>query len=352
MAIAVSKFRWSPDCVFWLNLVALLPLFGAFRYSTEVLSAAASPNVGRVWDSTLGAFNLDLAIAFIGIWRGQLIFAKSYIVGKVVASTLWSTGVCFVASGVRSAESSFDETMSHTLGNLLATAMVPFAILSVFPQTENHPPSTSSVLIISRGSSVVFLTIYSFYQLFRHKTHTAFFDPELFVDSQDEESSQQRRRPSSDIRDLGGWVTSVTIIGAATLGYVCSTLALRSMHESTSLTEEVVGFCLIPLLGEISEITKLSRFAYRDRVDFALEKAAGLAVQTMLFIGPLLCLFSWSLGQAMTFRLDLLELASLMASIYLFNGILRDGKSNYLEGALCLGLYAIETLALVVRSRK
>lgn len=62
MAIAVSKFRWSPDCVFWLNLVALLPLFGAFRYSTEVLSAAASPNVGRVWDSTLGAFNLDLAV--------------------------------------------------------------------------------------------------------------------------------------------------------------------------------------------------------------------------------------------------------------------------------------------------
>lgn len=128
------------------------------------------------------------------------------------------------------------------------------------------------------------------------------------------------------------------MLGTAILAYFCA-LPLLSAPESESVPSKIfTGFCLLPLLAEIAEITRICRLAWIDRMEDVLEAAAGTSIQMALFVAPLLCLLGWCLGQPMTLSLTLLEVVSYGGSVWIFGYLIQDGKSNYIEGMMSIGL--------------
>lgn len=64
-------------------------------------------------------------------------------------------------------------------------------------------------------------------------------------------------------------------------------------------------------------------------------------MQIALLVTPVMVIVGWILGQAMTLRFLTFETVIFFVSTYLSYLVVADGKSNYLEGAMLLGLYAI-----------
>jgi hypothetical protein len=61
-ALMLDPVSLSISTAFWLNFLALLPVFGLFRYASEVLSVEAPTFVKLIWDFSLGPFSPDVEV--------------------------------------------------------------------------------------------------------------------------------------------------------------------------------------------------------------------------------------------------------------------------------------------------
>ena len=91
-----------------------------------------------------------------------------------------------------------------------------------------------------------------------------------------------------------------------------------------------------------SRLSSLISFRYRDnQINFALFHCLGPSIQTALLNAPLVVLVGWGLGKEMNLNFEIFMVVLLVLSILVVGNFLRDGKSNYMEGGLCVLVYMI-----------
>ena len=71
-----------------------------------------------------------------------------------------------------------------------------------------------------------------------------------------------------------------------------------------------------------------------DLQNFALFHCIGPSIQTALFNAPLVVIVGWFMGKDMDLNFEIFMIVLLVLSILVVGNFLRDGESNYLEGAL------------------
>jgi Ca2+:H+ antiporter len=71
----------------------------------------------------------------------------------------------------------------------------------------------------------------------------------------------------------------------------------------------------------------------------ALAHVLGATIQTSLFNGPLVVLVGWGINKRMDLNFELFNIIVLILAILVVGNFLRDSKSNYLEGSLCVIVY-------------
>lgn len=69
-------------------------------------------------------------------------------------------------------------------------------------------------------------------------------------------------------------------------------------------------------------------------INVALYHCLGPSIQTALFNGPLIVIIAWAIGKPMDLNFEIFMIALLVLSILVVGNFLRDGESNWLEGAL------------------
>jgi Ca2+:H+ antiporter len=69
--------------------------------------------------------------------------------------------------------------------------------------------------------------------------------------------------------------------------------------------------------------------------------AVGSSIQIALFVTPIVVLLGWILKTDMSLYFNLFETASLIATAFVINFLILDGRSNYLEGSLLIAVYVI-----------
>ena len=117
--------------------------------------------------------------------------------------------------------------------------------------------------------------------------------------------------------------------------------AIDPFIASFDLTPFFVGVILIPTIGNLSEHLVAVQLAIKDRVDFSMAVSIGSSLQVALFVAPVLVLLGLLVGQPMDLVFTPLEVASVAVAVGITALIAFDGESNWLEGALLLGVYAI-----------
>lgn len=83
-------------------------------------------------------------------------------------------------------------------------------------------------------------------------------------------------------------------------------------------------------------------------MDLAIGVAIGSSMQIALLVTPFLVILGWAIGQPMTLHFHTFETVTFFVSTYITYLVVADGKSNYLEGAMLLGMYFIIALSFYV----
>ena len=86
--------------------------------------------------------------------------------------------------------------------------------------------------------------------------------------------------------------------------------------------------------------------AMKDKMNLALTIGLESSKQIALFVAPLLVLLGLvfgpnEMGEMMNLDFSLMEVAAVVCSVFIVSSICHDGKTNWFEGALLLGVYAV-----------
>ena len=136
-------------------------------------------------------------------------------------------------------------------------------------------------------------------------------------------------------------------------------------------------------MGNAAEHVTAVIVSYKGKMDLAMGVAIGSSMQIALLVTPALVILGWIIGQPMTLRFETFETVVFFLSVLVVNctfflfclhqtldpgyhaskslysagtladvlsatDLIQDSQSNYLEGAMLLGVYIIMALAFYV----
>jgi Ca2+:H+ antiporter len=111
--------------------------------------------------------------------------------------------------------------------------------------------------------------------------------------------------------------------------------------EERHVPDHFVGLILIPVIEKAAEHLTAIDEAWDNQMNFALAHVLGATLQTALLNAPLVVVVGWGLHKDMSLNFEIFMIVVLIVSILVVGNFLRDAKSNYLEGALCVIVYII-----------
>ncbi len=102
----------------------------------------------------------------------------------------------------------------------------------------------------------------------------------------------------------------------------------------------LIGFIIVPVATSLVELTAAIGHARQNQVDSTLAVTTGSAVQTAMFVAPVLVLVGYIINVPVTLTFGLFVLAIFALVAYLFEVVTQDGETTWFEGAQLLGVFA------------
>lgn len=191
---------------------------------------------------------------------------------------------------------------------------------------------------ISRSMAVLLIVAYLVYVFFQARTHHGIYDAIFEQDSKNDEDRHKDSLKSklTFVECVIALVISITLVTFIAISLVEQ---IPYLVEERHVSDAFVGLILIPLVEKAAEHLTAVDEAYDNQMNFALSHVLGATLQTALFNGPLVVLVGWGLGKPMSLSFEVFDLAMLILAILTVGNFLRDQKSNYLEGFLCVTVY-------------
>lgn len=200
------------------------------------------------------------------------------------------------------------------------------------------------VLNISRITSVLLIIAYATYVFFQMRTHHSIYDAILEADEQKDED--RHRDLAKDKLTFTECIIALAIsIALVTLIAISLVEQIPRIVEERGISDAFMGLILVPLVEKAAEHLSAVDEAYDNQMNFALSHVLGATIQTALFNGPLVVIISWGLDKQLDLDFEMFDIVVLILAILVVGNFLRDQKSNYLEGALCVIVYIIIAVA-------
>jgi Ca2+:H+ antiporter len=185
------------------------------------------------------------------------------------------------------------------------------------PRIEHLSLWVSGVLLASYAASLVFIL----------RTHRGLF-----------------RGEAHEHPTLGRGAALVLLAVTAGLVAIASEILvgqIEAVTASLGWTRLFVGLVVVATVGNAAEHSTAIISARASRMDLALHIAVGSSTQIALFVAPLLVVLSPFLGAPMSLVFHPLEIAAVILSVGAVVVVAMDGETNWLEGLMLLGVYAI-----------
>lgn len=282
-------------------------------------------------------------VSIVALRQGEIRIVQASMLGSILSNILLVLGCCFIAGGYNRSEQNFNSTVASTMSSLMAVASASLIIpATLYAALSNSKESTDdNILILSHGTAIILLILYCLYLFFQLKTHAKLFDEE------EPEEGAEAKEPEI----LTPIPAAIALVLVTLLVAVCAEYLVDSIDaivEEAHISKTFIGLILLPIVGNAAEHVTACVVAYKDKMDLAIGVAIGSSMQIALFVTPFLVILGWIIGQPMTLHFQLFETVTFFVSVLVVNYLIQDGKSNYLEGAMCLGTYIIIALAFYV----
>ena len=285
---------------------------------------------------------------------------QASMLGSILSNILLVLGCCFFVGGLRYREQSFNSTVASTMSSLMAVAsaslIIPATLYAAISNNSDSAPGNDdnraaqhNILILSHGTSIILLLIYVMYLYFQLRSHSDLFEETNGSDT--ETGAPAEEEEEEEERILSPWAATVALVVVTVLVSICADYlvgSIDSIVEKTGMSKTFIGLVLIPIVGNAAEHVTAVVVAYKDKMDLAIGVAIGSSLQIALFVTPFLVILGWIINIPMTLHFQTFETVAFFISGLVVTLLIQDGKSNYLEGGMCLGMYIILALAFYV----
>lgn len=218
-----------------------------------------------------------------------------------------------------------------------AALIIPATLYSAISEQSDHkiPEDDHNIQLLSRGTAIILLILYVLYIVFQLYSHH-----ELFADAENQEGNDDEEGPK-DGDTLGPIAAMVALILVTVIISFCADYLVNSIDaivERAHISKTFIGLILIPIVGNAAEHVTAVVVALKGKMDLAVNVAIGSSLQITLFVTPFLVILGWIMDRNMTLHFEGFETVIFFLSVLVVNYLIQDGKSNYLEGCMCLGM--------------
>lgn len=223
------------------------------------------------------------------------------------------------------------------------TMVVPTTIHFIVEHFSLSPQAPDNTAL-SRGSAIVLFLIYFAFLNFQLRTHTDLFDDENYLIEENADDEEVENV-------LPIWAAAFILVAGIVGVVFCAhdlILNIDNIVAKTHSSRIFIGFIIIPLLSNTQTTLTAVKVALIDKMDLAIAVTVGSSLQILLFVAPLLVLVAWTMGRNLTLSFGILESVLLLLSSFVAIITLQKGRSTYLDGVLCLGLYIIIAMTMFV----
>jgi Ca2+:H+ antiporter len=338
-AVAAKLLDSSAAVLFVLAALAVIPLAGLVGRSTEVLAETVGGSKGALLNATFGNM-AELMIAALLVLNGEIAVLKASITGSIIGNMLLLLGVSMIVAAYNKDEVEITTT-SQVQSTMLFLSMGILLLPTVF---SFRPESTTSRLDeMSWLVALILFALYALSMLFMLRTNTRLFRTERAGRPRSDDAHQGSDEPADHESPSWSVKGAIVVLAVATvLVAVAAEFVASSVQEagaSLGLHSGFIGFVILPLVGNAAEQFSALALAAKDKLDIASEIAVGASMQLAMLVVPLLVLLGVLTGHQIELAFSPLELTALTIGTLLTRQLLDDGKTNWLEGVMLLGLY-------------
>ncbi|KAJ8606118.1 hypothetical protein MRB53_041194 [Persea americana] len=203
-----------------------------------------------------------------------------------------------------------------------------------------RPSSYFARTLCMSHSGIVYQADKDRYVIFQLTTHHGLYDEVLEADEQmDADHAKDLRKKKLTFTEC--IVALVVSLGCVALVAFFLVEQIEYIVEQNHVSEAFMGLILVPLVEKAAEHLTAVDEAYDNQANFALIHVLGASVQTALLNTPIVVIVAWCIGTELDLYFRPFEAIMLILAILVVGNFLRDGKSNYLEGSLCVFVYVI-----------
>jgi Ca2+:H+ antiporter len=352
---------WEPSATFALAALGVIPLAHLMGEATEHLSHKAGPTWGGLLNATFGNA-AELIIAVIALSKGMNDIVKASLTGSILGNLLLVGGAAMVAGGWKRERQRFSASAAEANGGLLLIGVAAMLIPAIFHHTAEMMHDTELRRHehgVSVATSVVLLLIYVAGLLFTLRTHRHLFTREPVAGKDSEDPSEAYAAATGAAPPAGQWTVKRSVVmlllASAGIGFVAELLvgSAEKVAHGFGWNAVFVGVILLAIIGNAAEHSTAVMLAMRDDMDTAMTITYQSSLQIALFATPLLVFVSAGMvalhvGEAQHY-LNLvftpLEVVAVVLSVITVVVLSANGQTNWFEGVLLLGLYAILAVA-------
>lgn len=329
LSVAGSLLHWSETLMFVIYCLTIIALASYMGRATESLAIVVGPRIGGLLNATFGNA-VELIISIFALQAGLVEVVLASLTGSVLGNLLLVAGLSFFIGGLKYKRQEFNVyDARHNSGLLMFAVIVAFVI----PQVFSLQMPAESTFSLSIGVSAVLILLYLAALYFRLVSHRG-----VYVNAGEEEGGHEETPEWS--RGV-----SIAILAAATIAvaYVSENLVhtFEGVAERFGWSELFIGVIIVAIVGNAAEHASAIIFAYKNKMNIAVEIAVGSTLQIAMFVTPVLVFASLFFNTRMPLVFSLPELIAMASSVLLTIIISNDGDTNWFEGLTMLCAYLI-----------
>ncbi|KAM0157359.1 hypothetical protein ACHAQE_005997 [Botrytis cinerea] len=339
----LSREKHRNTTLLAISLLATIPVIGGLEAALKDLYPVFPYSINQTLISRTGSCTAEVFIGIITIDWGDIELIKYLLVGTVICNQLLIPGISFSAGGIHNIrngttmgiEQRYNSTGHGLASTLVAIASVFSMILFFFSEMQDisSPQVEASSKFLSGAIAIISLVLFVIWLIFRHYTHIDLLNKD-FLDGYDDEDS----RPNVEIPRFANAILATIFI---VLLAIQSRIIVASLQTFDPKSKHDLALVCIPLLLRVSKHVEAFKSAVRDDMDHTLDLTLGFAVTIGHFVGPFLVLLSWSMGKTLALVYNLYCITVVALSSLTIKYIVKDGKSNWLNGVLMVVTYTL-----------
>jgi Ca2+:H+ antiporter len=316
--------------IFFVSVVAILPLAAYIGRATEELAGRLGGGLGGLLNATFGNA-AELIIGALALRRGLTDLVKASLTGSIIGNVLLVFGLCALVGGIRHPVQRFNRTAAGLGSTMLLLSAIGLTVPAVFHLLSRATGPAPELTLDTEIAAVLLLT-YCASLVFTLKTHRS-----LYVTGASEEHAQG-----------SSWPAVGMLIGAtAGVGWMSELLvgSVGDTARALGMSNLFVGVVIVAIVGNAAEHYSAVLMAARNQMDAAISIAVGSSTQIALFVAPVLVFLSYAIAPApMDLLFTVFELVAVGISVLTISLIAHDGETHWMEGVQLLAVYVILVL--------